>query len=75
MEVLFRSDADTEATDGEGRKPIEVTNNPTIRKLILKKAEARKITAPFITRGIICKASSLTYRLKERTVLINPFKN
>ena len=41
----------------------------------MKKGELRKATAPFITRGIVSRASSLTYRLKERTLLINPFKN
>jgi hypothetical protein len=75
VEVLFQSDANTEVVDSEGRRAIEVTHNQTIKKLLQKKAEMYKAPPPFIVRGVLFRATSLTYRLKERTLFVNPFKN
>ncbi len=64
IEVLFQNDADTEIVDNDGKRPIELTHNQNIRKLIQKKAEIRKAAPPFIVRGTIFKATNMTYRLK-----------
>lgn len=35
----------------------------------------KKMPIPTLTKGRVYKVSSMTYRLKEKTMLLNPFKN
>ena len=41
----------------------------------MKKANMKKIQTPNISKGVIYSVSSTWYRLRERDLLINPFKN
>ena len=75
IEALFKSDADTETVDNSGRRAVEVAGSQSIRRLLERKAELRNDSAPFITRGDLFRVSSLTCRLKQRTLLLNPFKD
>lgn len=66
---------DTDTADNLGRKAVELTSNPAIKSLLQKKSGIKRILKPNITKGDIFGVTSLAYRLKERHLLLNPFKN
>jgi len=54
---------------------IEVCKNERIKSIIQRKIELIKYAPPNITKGNIFKVTSMTYRLKQKILIINPFKN
>lgn len=59
----------------EGKTPLDLCNNEKIKQFLMKKAEMKKMPIPNISKGTINRVSSTWYRLKERNLVINPFKN
>ena len=66
---------DMDVLDGEGKVPLDLCQDDKIRGLIVRKAEVGKLPTPHIGKGQIYRVTSNTYRLKERNLQINPFKN
>jgi len=74
LQVLLQNDVDTDIIDGTGKKAIDACTNENIRKLLTRKAGLVKTVIPYISKGNIYKVSSFTYSLKERMLVVNPFK-
>lgn len=55
--------------------PIDISQNEKIKGILARKAEMGKMPKPTITKGAVYRVTSTTFRLKERNLLLNPFKN
>lgn len=64
-----------EIINEEGKKAIDLCHNNKIKNILQKKSDIKKIATPNITRGVIYKVSSHAYRLKQKNLVLNPFKD
>jgi len=71
----LQNDANIEVQDNEGKTAVEVCKNSEIGKILSRKAEMGKLEIPCIAKGTVFRVGSTTKRLKERNLLLNPFKN
>lgn len=71
----MQNDADIDVKNHEGLRAIDLSKNNQINQLIQKKADVKKMVIPNLTKGSVYRVTSTTYRLKERVLIINPFKN
>ena len=75
IELLLQNDANIEVQDNDGHKVVEVCKNKQIGVMLSRKAEMGKLEIPTIAKGAVFRVGGTTKRLKERNLLLNPFKN
>lgn len=75
LTVLLQHDADTEAPDPQGRKPLQMARDREVKSLLERKAELIRRGPPPISRGEVYRVGGLTYRLKEKLLVCNPYRN
>lgn len=46
-----------------------------IKKMLFRKNELKNMKAPNITKGNVYRVTGMTYRLKEKIIILNPFSN
>jgi hypothetical protein len=75
LELLLQHEAEVDVVDGEGKTPLDICQNKQMCEVLKRKGEVGKLVVPNIAKGSLFRVGAKTKRLKERCLLLNPFKD